>query len=174
MKAFFGIFITILFCSSVNGQQVYQSRILTLKLPSSAVKISLSEKTPDIGTEQYKVAAAKLAKKKNYYNINGMILGFWDQSITGISTQPLEQKKEELIGMNRRRNATNVSGVIKTSNHIQFIILRYDQNDFSFYKFISENHNNQNILGFIQFRPADKNRATDLLTQVLNSIEFKN
>ncbi|WP_158796035.1 hypothetical protein [Pedobacter sp. L105] len=173
MKTLFGILIGILSLFSVKGQQIYQSKVVKVHLPNSAVKTSISEDTITTGTEESKIAAIAIANRKNYYKINRITLGFWDLSITEVSRKSLERKKLELVGLLKMGSATNIMAFIKTFNHMQFIIINYDENDSQFYRFYSEYHNDQNIAGYIQFKPEDINKATDLLTQFLNSMEFK-
>ncbi|WP_158796037.1 hypothetical protein [Pedobacter sp. L105] len=172
MKTIFGIFITALCCFSVKGQQANLSNTVTLILPSGAVKIMPRIRTN--GTEEYRSSAKAMAKRKNYYNINGMTLGFWDLGIVDSSVKTLEQKKEEAIAIAKIGGFINANAIIQTFNHIQFIILSYHQNEWSFYRFSSEYHNDKMINGIIQFKPEDKNRAADLLSRFLNSMEFKN
>jgi len=157
----------------VMGQQIPSSDVVDASMPNGA-KLMTKEQVIDYTKRNYKRSEIS-PERKNIYQLDGLIISFWDLSVNpGFkkSLQASRAEMQELFSWNKEI-VVNLSKII-TVNNIQYLVYEYQKNDEAFLRFQSEfNKNDKNICGIIQFKKGDEDKAQAALQTFLGSVHFK-
>ncbi len=153
--------------------QAPTSEVVSANMPKGATKLSREQLTNYVHNN-FKQSALPL-EKENLYQLDGLIISFWDLSVNPEFKKSLQASQSEMLAVLKRNseNTINYSKII-TVNNIQYLVYQYQKNDEVFLRFQSEfNKNNKNICGLIQFKKPDEDKAQKALQTFLESVHFK-
>ncbi|HTD98563.1 MAG TPA: hypothetical protein VK668_04730 [Mucilaginibacter sp.] len=173
MKRIIFLIAGLVFSISCMSQQPNLSSVVSIKLPDKAEKLNRTQSSSYL-KENFKKSKVPL-DKENIYIKDGVIISFWDLSVSGDNKRSLQNSKAELlevlkIDKNLKVNEANII----TINHNQFLVINYQEGDEVYLRFYSDYKNNKNISGLIQFKKPDEDKAKGLLDTLLKTIQFKN
>ncbi len=164
-----GLFLSHFAMSQVNGH----SDVVNITIPKKAAKLT-KEKLVTYTNSNYKRSQVPI-DKENIYQIDGLIVSFWDVPASESNKRDLPVIQSEILGILKRNNENviNYSKII-TVNNIQFLVFEYQKGDEVFLRFISELKNHKNLNGIIQFKKPDEDKAQEALKDLLGGMHFKN
>jgi hypothetical protein len=142
-------------------------------MPKGAVKLSRDQVKSFLGKDdQYGNIPFD---RENYYKLDGMIISFRDLNFSRDFTKPLKATEAEMLEGLRlvKENVLDYSKII-TVNGIQFLVYQYENGDNLFLRFRSDyDKDNRNIVGVIQFKKPDEEKAQKALQTFLSTVHFK-
>jgi hypothetical protein len=165
LNLFFGLY--------AMGQQNPSSEVVSATMPIGTKHLTKA-KVLDYVHKNYKRSQISV-DRKNIYQLDGLLISFWDLSINPEFKKSLQDSQSEMLGL-LKRNPENVINYYKiiTVNNIQFLIYEYQKQDEVFLRFQSEyDKNNKDICGLIQFKTPDEAKAQKALNDLLQTVHFK-
>lgn len=114
-----------------------------------------------------------LPKSRTLYEKNDIIIGIWEvrQGVTKRSLEEIKGESIELYTMNKSIYEY-INSYIETFNKMRYLILEIKDSDLLYYRIISEMNNERALNGFLKFRQEDKDKATNILKELLDHIAF--
>lgn len=172
MKKIFLLIQSVLFCSLALCQPSPSSDVVTATMPAGSRLMSKKE-VIDF-TKNYKRSQIS-PDRKNIYQSDGLIISFWDLSVNPGFKKSLEASRSEMLAVFKldKEAVINFSKIIDINN-IHFLVYEYQKGDEVFLRFQSEfNKSDKNICGIIQCKKPDEDKAQKALSELLNSVHFK-
>jgi hypothetical protein len=157
----------------VFAQENPNSTVVTARMPKGSVKLGKKELSKFLH-ENFKKSGVPL-DKENTYQLDGIIISFWDLSVNPESKKSLKATQSEMLSVLKLNNdnVINYSKIISVNN-IQYLVYEYQKDDEVYIWFRSDfNKDNKNINGTIQCKDQDKDKAHEVLKTFLESVHFK-
>jgi hypothetical protein len=155
------------------GQQPTSSEVVNAVMPKGATKLT-GEQLSNYVCKNYIRPGIPL-DKENTYQLDGLLISFWDLSVKPEFKKSLQDSQSEILAILKRNdeNVINYSKIIAVNN-IQFLVYEYQKSDEVYLWFRSDfNKNNENIIGTIQFKKPDEDKAQKALQTFLQTVHFK-
>jgi hypothetical protein len=174
-KAFFSI-IGLLF--GLTGIcQIPKSEVVNATLPQGTKSLT-KEQTSTILRNNFKRNEVPTDNKslniQNYYQMNGLIIAFWDDEVNPPFNRSLEEISSGMTGIFKYNHDTVNFNRIITLNNVKYLEYEIQKEDEAYLWFQSEvNKNNKSICGVIQFKKQDETKAEKYLDDLLKSVHFK-
>ena len=162
-----------LFISAFTSAQIPSSDVVSAAMPNGA-KLLTKEQLQSFTKNNYKRSQIP-TDKKNIYQLDGVLISFWDLSVNPGFERSLQASQSEMLGYLGRNseNTINYSKIIKVNN-IQFLLCEYQKQDEVFLWVKSDlNKSNKYISGVVQFKKPDEDNAQRALETFLGSVHFK-
>jgi hypothetical protein len=161
------------FCSLYAIGQTPASTVVDITIPKGASRLSHEQLTKYI-SNNFKRSGVPL-NKENTYQLNGMIISFWDLSVNPKFKKSLKATQTEMLStLKLVDNLIIINSQIITVNNVRFLEYEYQIEDEVYLRFQSAyNKNNKNICGIIQFKKPDEAKAHKALDDFLSTVHFK-
>lgn len=159
------------------GQQaITLNDLVSITLPTGAEKVSIEQAITHVNskfhtTNHTLVDLITTRNKASIYKIDDVLVSLFTDNH---SVQPghLSEIKKGFDEMSASDQSYTSS--LKTINGNSILILNYIRGSNGRYNFYSYNSSNTKaVTGIIEFNNSDKDEASDILNQILNSIRFK-
>lgn len=177
MKRIVFLVFCIIYSISAAGQQVITlNNLVSIGLPKEAEKISKEQAIVHVSTKFHTnsnmmINSISHRNKASIYKVDNVLVSLFTDNHSVQASHLLELKKgfDEMSAVDEGYTST-----LKKINGISILVLSYPRGGTGRYNFYSFNSGNSKaITGIIEFNNADKNEASDILNQLLNSIKFK-
>lgn len=167
------LILLISFNLSVAIGQAPKSEVVNADMPPGAKQLT-KEQLSTFVRNNYKKYSIPLGKE-NTYQLDGLVISFWDLSVNPEFKKSLEASQSEILGYLKwtDRNVINFSKIV-TINNIRFLEYEYQTGDEVYLRFQSEfDKKNRNICGVIQCKEPDKDKAQKTMDDFLKTVHFK-
>lgn len=153
--------------------QIPKSRVVDAAMPNGAIRLT-NEQLKDYIRNNYKKSGVPL-DKDNVYQIDGVIISFWDLHVNPQFKKSLEASQKEILGYLKWTDHNNVNfSKIITVKGVRYLEYEYQKYDEVFLRFQSEfDSNNDNICGIVQCKEPDRQKAEETLDNFLQTVHFK-
>jgi hypothetical protein len=174
VKKTLSLIIGVFFSGFAIGQANPSSNVVNLKVPERAVKLSTDDVQTFIKANGFKHSQLAFEKRRKFYEVDGLIISFWDIPMNPTHKRSLQKMQDEGLGILKddKENIIKFSK-IESINNIQFLIYEYQKEDEVFLRFISDENNNKNLTGILEFKTSDEKKAEAVLQEFLQSMHFK-
>jgi len=153
--------------------QTPSSNVVTATMPKGATRLTRAQLI-NIVHNNYKKSGIPL-DKGNTYQLNGILISFWDLSVNPEFKKSLKASQSEMVGYlsRNKENIIHYSQIIKVNN-IHYLVCEYQNDDEIYLWFKSDyNKNDKDINGVIQFKKPDEDKAHKALDDFLSTVHFK-
>ncbi|GAA4904557.1 hypothetical protein [Mucilaginibacter defluvii] len=153
--------------------QTTGSDVINFSLPENTVKLSTQQFT-QFSKSKLKISTLDNDTRAHYQN-GDIILAFWDAVRPLFTERTLESKQKVSASILKRtkKNAAIKRSEIITVNNIRYLIFQYEVNDSGKIIFNSDYYNDKNLRGELTYNFADRDKANELLNQILNSSKLR-
>jgi hypothetical protein len=183
MKKLSLIIIGIVYSISCFGQKIALNDTVSIELPKQAIPLNRDgfEASVNENFSYSKLALNSVPKKnerlynKHFYKVGDILikLTHGKRRLTGKEDYLTDTKKQLNALFSLNGNSNNNSSVIKTFNNNPVLIIYYEMENVGYYDFYCYNFTNTFALnGRVQFKLPEKDKATKILNDLLNSIQF--
>jgi hypothetical protein len=163
--------------SFVGICQVPNSQVIDATLPKGTVSLSKEQASTMLHNnfKRYEVPTnSKYLDIKNYYQMDGLLVAFWDDEVNPQFKRSLETIRSGIMGVFRYTHDTVNFSKIITLNNINFLEYEFKKEDEVYLWFQSDvNKNDKNICGVIQFKKGNEDKAQKYLDDFLGTVRFK-
>jgi ABC-type antimicrobial peptide transport system permease subunit len=166
------LLITALFFSICAIGQAPKSKVVSINVPAGAVQLT-KEQAAEVIHANFKQTSIPL-DKENYYQLNGLVMSFWDDEVNPEFNRSLEDIRSGILGVfHYNHDVVNFAKIILVNN-VHFLIYEFQKDDGVVLRFQSEfTKSNKGVLGIIEFKKPDEEKAQKALQDLLQSIHFK-
>jgi hypothetical protein len=161
------------YCLTAISQQIPSSEVVIASMPPGS-RLLTEDQVTKFTSEHFKRSQIP-AGKKNIYQLDELIISFWDLSVNPEFKKSLKDSQSEISEYLGRddANTINYTKLIRV-NDIQFLIYQYERHGDVYLRFQSEyNKNNRDICGVIQFSKPNEAKAQEALQTFLKTVHFK-
>ena len=148
--------------------------------PSHKFKVTLPENARHLDSDSIKLAIAQKYKMRTYdiqsryyYNIEGITLGYWENLTNKYFQNPLIERMHWLKYPDEVQGYYQADISIKSYNHIDYIIEKYQEDGLNYIRFFSDYYDRWSIGGILSFNPSDKEKAMRIFDAFINGV-YKN
>lgn len=171
MKKLVSLSAFILYCLLSYSQSQPLSDVVNITLPTNAEKLVKNKvRTFSNSFKRNQIDAGA----KNVYKINQVLLSFQDVSASETITKSLQASRSELVELLKRNKAIIIdkADIVKV-NKIDFLIIKYHENDEVYLRFYSDYNQNKVLSGLLQYKIDNEADAAKVFSSIINSITFK-
>jgi alpha-amylase/alpha-mannosidase (GH57 family) len=162
--------VALLFSIYAIGQSP-KSNVVSISAPAGAIQLT-KEQASELIHANFKQSSIPL-DKENYYQLNGIIMSFWDIEQDTEYKRSLEEIRSGMLGVLKYAHDTVNFSKIITVNNSQFLVYEYQKDDEVYLWFQTDFKNNKKSGGTLQFKKPDEAKAERALQDLLQSIHFK-
>jgi hypothetical protein len=159
------------------GQAAPSSNVISASLPTGAVQLTKDQTVSVLhkNFKHYKIPIDNThLKVDNYYQLDGIVFSFWDFETDPQFKRSLEEISSGVGAILKRNNDTVSFNKIVIINNIKFLEYEFSEgNEISLWFQSDVNKHYQNIVGVIQLKKGDEEKAQRFLDSFLNSVHFK-